>query len=574
MKIFLKIRLLGDVTLNIPGEKGAGLGYDVPFDGLNIPYLPLGHLLREQYDISDSIKIGFARPAGYDGIVVSLMNLGLTTSLYKDFIRNYFTRRFYDSEAEFYIRCLRAGQTFYSFMEGEDEELGALLPVLEQLDHIGVVTNTVTGQIKVETQPAQGHLTPSVELNDNCSYSRLDYSMMLTAPTCAYEPFKDGTRTYNYIPGGYMQKHLGGRWQHIKCSNAYICKKGQRLLPIPACVSLVKLNKEMLHYRLAPGKDPSRVEQDVTLTNAYTDNIDCHFVDYCVPETERYLGMNGKIYDVLSSDQVFAGSIYGTDREIREIYEYLQDNCMARMGYKTEDGLGEAVIRITGLGEEEIPCKNLVTSFDMRCLSNTMIINDEGMSDLRMEALLGELEYVLGTQDQLEIVEKYANECSDYMPDPVSGCYRNATRMFASGTVLRIRTRDGRPIDIQKLKHCFIGERTSEGYGEIAAYPALGTYYRVARKNTVDKCDFDIVCSRQSWAMGINVADKITEAVLEKCIKNVADLDRADKDGEPLRDEDIPMEVLTRLRDTYAPLVADEQLKAWYREELKEDGHV
>ena len=574
MKKLLNITLLGDITLDISGQKGAGFGYDVPFDGLNVPYLPMGRILREELDISDRIRIGLAKPYGYDGIEAAITDLGLTASLYDNFIRNYFTRSFFDKENGFYIRSLKSGQVFCCLIEGDDEELDALLLALEKMDHIGVITGHVTGQVEVEIMPVQEFMPADVELNRHCSYRRLDYLIRLTSPLCSFEPFKDDSRSYSYVPGAYMLKHLGGRWQNVKCSNAYICRKGQRLLPVPACVSLVKLNKEMLHYRLASGKDPKKVEQDVTLTNAYTDNIDSRFVDYCMPDTERFLAMNGKIYDVLSSGQIFAGSIYGSDREIREIYDYLQNRCLLRMGYKTEDGLGEALVRITGLGEEEIPYEDPASCFDLRCLSNTMILNDEGMSDLRPEALLKEIEYVLDAKGQLEIVEKYSNECNDYMADPESGCYRNATRMFAEGTVLRIRTKDGSPRDIYKLKHCFIGERNSEGYGEVAAYPARDTYYRVAVKSPVDRRGFDMECSRQDRTMGINVASKITEDVLEKFVKNVSILDRVDENIDSLKDEDIPMDILTSLRDFYAPLVPDDRLKAWYREGKKEENHV
>ena len=485
MRRLIKITSIGLITLDIPEEKSAGYGYDIPFDQMNIPMLPLGRLLKEKYDISDRIQISYARPACYEGLIKAFFDQGMTSSLYKNHIRDYFTSSFYDHKQKFYVRSLKKNMVLYAYIDGDENELTRLLPILESVDHIGAEVGPVTGEVKIEITGTSDFSTVTVDLNKNCCYNRLDYSVLLISPACIYAPYMDGTKSYYYIPGSYILKLLGDRWEGIRCSNAYISSNGRRFLPIPACVSLVKLNKSMLHYRLAPGKDRGRVEQDVPLTNAYTYNIDSHFVEYMVSETGHYPGPDGKDYDALSAGQVFSGSIYGNDRQIREIFEYLKENKFVRLGRWTSEGLGEAVVRITGLSEEAIACENLAVSFDLRCLSNTMIMNSEGMSDLRAEALSEEIEYVLGVKDRLEIIEKYTNDFNDYMENPVTGCPRNAVRMFAGGTVLRMKTRDNQPIDIFKLKHCFIGERTDEGYGEIAAYPALGTYYRTAENMPV-----------------------------------------------------------------------------------------
>ena len=74
--------------------------------------------------------------------------------------------------------------------------------------------------------------------------------------------------------------------------------------------------------------------------------------------------------------------------------------------------------------------------------------------------------------------------------------------------------------------------------------------------------------------MGIAAANRITELMLEKFIKNVSYLDKADAAINAFSDENVPIEVLAGIRDLYAPLVSDEKLKAWYREGLKENSDV
>ena len=574
MKNLIKITTLGKVTFDIPGDKSAGFGFDVSFDNMNIPFIPIARLIRENYSVSDRIQIGFARPEGYEGILKAFLEMGITNFESGNLIRDYFTERFYDSENSYYVRSLKKGLVFYANVDGEKEELSKVLPVIESIDHIGAAAGDADGKVKIEVLRRREFKREHPELKDTLTYNRLDYSLMLVSPTCVYAPYKDGANSYNYIPGSYILKSFAGRWKHIKCTNAYIGANGKRMTPMPACVSLVKANKEMLHYRLASGKDPKRTEQDVSLSNAYTSNVDSHFVSYMVPELERYFGSDGKIYDTLSPGQIFSGSIYGTDRDIRQIYEYLTKNNFIRLGHMTFEGLGEAVIRITEAKEAEIPRKSLTACFDLRCLSNTLILNDDGMSDIRIEALLKEVEYILGEEGRLEIVGAYTNDFNDYMDDPEALCPRNAVRMFTAGSVLRIRTKDGSPIDINKLEHCFIGERTREGYGEAGAYPALDTYYRVAEKKPVREYDFDIMCPTKSIVLGIEAASRITEAVLKKMVKNIAYLDAEDASIETEGTDAVPTFVLSGLRDFYAPMVPTEKLKVWYLEALKEEIHA
>ena len=80
-------------------------------------------------------------------------------------------------------------------------------------------------------------------------------------------------------------------------SNAYISEERARLLPLPLCMSLVKLDKKRLHYRLSPGKDPSRVEQDVGVGDAYARSFENRLTIYTKPETERIASRGGKIAD-------------------------------------------------------------------------------------------------------------------------------------------------------------------------------------------------------------------------------------------------------------------------------------
>ncbi len=302
-----------------------------------------------------------------------------------------------------------------------------------------------------------------------------------------------------------LSRHIGKNdkidLDRLICSNAYISSGTMRMLPTPICVSVVKLDKEELRYRLAPGKDPSIAEQDIVLPGTYTEGVQDHLVRYTSPLTEHIVADDENVYDALSAGQIFSGTICGTDEEIRAIADFINNNSLTHLGNLTLDGFGSVYRRADRLHEAGIPSEVMASCFDVCCVSDTLIINDMGMPSCRVEDLLAEIEYKLGVFGKLKIVGKYISVCQDCRKNSEWGVERADARCFAAGSVLRLETAD-EPLDISVILHCFIGERNSIGYGEIAAYPAKGQYYRLAEKTV--PCLFRKV--RQSYYEQIPVA--------------------------------------------------------------------
>ena len=61
----IQVRTIGEVALATQIKLAEGYHYDVPVDGLGIPYLPLRKILDAESWMSDDAMVGFAHPEGY-----------------------------------------------------------------------------------------------------------------------------------------------------------------------------------------------------------------------------------------------------------------------------------------------------------------------------------------------------------------------------------------------------------------------------------------------------------------------------------------------------------------------------
>lgn len=571
----IQIKILGEVALPSTMNSSMGYLYDIPTDDLGIPYLPLSTIFETNGYQIPGVKLGFAHPDGYMSMVRNANILKENIPNCVPMIRSYFLNEHLLTDRMCNIRSLKVGQILNAHIFFEEEEREAISNTLEQITHIGVSDGVITGEVSVKLISSELGDVNAPVLSSKCSYASLDISYLLRTPTCFHTPFDDGSTTASYIPGSAVQaelmqnmKNTSINWDELVFSNAYIATNGQRLLPTPICVSVVKLDKEQLRYRLAPGKDPRITEQDKGLDDTYTNECHKHLMRYSVPETEHILSKDGVMYDALCPGQLFMGTIYGSDADIRAIAAYLARNPITNMGKLQEEGFGEVFRMICKANEKEIPARCLQQSFDVCCVSNTLILNDKGMPTCRAEDFLAEIEHILGVSGKLRITGKYTGVYHDFSRNHQWNEDRNAIRCFAKGSILRLEV-IGDPIDISSIRHCFLGERTNEGYGEICTWPARGQYYRLAEKVMIPRYDVYSRETPRNIILGARMTKSVITAILKSKVQTLAAVDRSEyAAGTPLEDL-IPTELLDMFRDQYDPLLTSEEVSLWYQEMLK-----
>lgn len=571
----IQIKTIGEVALPTTMNSSVGYLYDIPTDDLGIPYLPVSVLYEKLKNQFPNLRLGLAHPDGYMSFVRNAYILKENIPNCLPMISSYFLNERFIQEKMCNIRSLKAGQTLNSHIFFEEKDEKEIKKALEEIKHIGISYGKITGEVSVKLINQKNEDENKVELSPKCTYSSLDISYFLQAPTCFYTPFADGASTTSYIPASDIKNELMENmncdsidWEEITFSNAYIAMNGQRLLPTPICVSVVKLDKEELRYRLAPGKNPKITEQDKGLEDTYTNECHKHLTRYVAPEREHILSKDGQLYDALSSGQLFIGRIYASDDDIRKIAKYISQNSITNIGTLRNEGGGEVLRTIYQINEDEIPEVCLQQCFDVCCVSNTLILNEKGMYTCRAEDLLNEIEHILGVSGKLKIIGKYTNIHHDFSKNHKWNEDRGVTRCFAKGSILRVEV-IGEAIDIFPIKHCFIGERTNEGYGEICTWPGRGQYYRLGKKVLLPRYNTFTKEKPRNMILGARMTKAVITSLLKSKVQALAAIDKEEYSEGLSLEEIMPTELLNMLRDLYDPLLTSQEVNNWYKEKLE-----
>lgn len=568
------IKTIGEVSFPQSMNSSVGYKYDVPLGRLGIPFIPLEHILSGMCDLPAGIRVGFAHPDGYLGLVKNANSLSQIIPNGAPYIRNYFTSERFIPDKRYSVRSIKAGMTFTANIFFDEKDKDMVKNELSSITRIGVCDDGITGEVKVKLTTTYDRSEDEFVLHGQSDYRRLDISWLIMTPICFAKPYQDGIKTDLFIPGMEIFRELQRGmdrsplvdWGNLICSNAYISDRGIRFIPTPLCASVVKLDREQLRYRLAPGKDPSILEQDLTLDGTYTKDPQEHTVVYTVPETEMIMSRDQRSYDALIPGQIFAGTIYGKDSDIRAIVDYITKHPSTNMGTLSQEGFGEVYCRIDNVAEDEIRAEVLSRSFDVCCVSNVLLLGDNGLPMVSARALCDELEYVLGGV-KLRLAGKFTDMYKDYGIDPERGEVRPVVGCFAAGSVLRIECDE--PIDISPILHTFIGERNRSGYGEIITYPARGSYYRLADKILISRYQMNLDSSRRDVQIGATFTKSVITDMVRSRIHGIARNDRKEFLEGIQADDLIPIDILHMMRDRFDPTLSDEILTEWYHEGLE-----
>ena len=571
----IQIETKGEVSFPVRLETTAGYRYDIPFDNVSLPLLPLSEAIREQVSLPEGTIIARAHPAGYLGLVSFAAGMLDTIPNSERFIRAYYTKDRYDRQHGYSIRSVKKGNTFEAQISFPPEAGEEVRKALQSITHIGITEDGISGEVTVKLVERELGQNDSA-LSPLCSYSSLHYQVMLLSSACFYEPFRGGSSTSPYIPGTAVRQALQRSGldcaSSIRCSNAYISDGQKRLLPTPMCASLVKLDKTQLRYRMAEGKDPNRVEQDINMEGTFTDDIEGHLVRYVTPEIEQISPSDGRPADALQSGQLFSGILYGSDESIRAAASHLKNNPILNLGDMCGEGFGEAICSVGRLCEEEIHVPILAQRFDLCCASDVLLLSDNGMPAYHAEDLLQEAERVLGVSGRLKISSRYTGIRHDFSRDPEGGWDRDVSRCLKMGSVIRVETIDGSAVDISPLLHTFVGERTDEGYGELIAYPAREGYYRLAENTAPAAYAMNTVRTSRDLAIGSLFVSTVMKNILKARVERFAAVDQEEYERGICAEDMLPMDLLRVMKDRLYPAATEEELREWYLNYMKESG--
>lgn len=570
------IKLLGEVSFAYPTASARGYFCDVPRDWLGIPYILPSEIFGDRK--LPGVKIRRAHPDGYFGLMRAARDLQRVNKDSIAHIESFFTEDRFDKKNMKRTCSLKAGQTFFASIEFDKDKYEAVENFLREIKHIGVKREGITGEVEcsLEMIPQNNETTNFSKLSKYCA---LDYSLQLISPVCFHAPYNSDQATYVYAPGAVIRKDLCKKIlpnaaEKLAITNAYIMGENERLLPMPLCMSVIKLDQEQLRYKLAEGKDPKLSEQMINVRNAYTKDFEAKLVHYVCPEIVRITSNTGKNYDALAEGQSLFGTIYGPDEELRKLATHISENKFFSIGSLTEEGYGEVYLQVIRLREEKPQSEMLARRFDVACLSDTLIINDCGMSGYSAEDLLAEIERLLEAPGKLTVEGEYTDIQKDFNLNEEWRQAKPVLRCLKAGSVVRFRTKNNEPVDIAPILHAFVGERTADGYGEIAAYPARKGYYRLAKNLEPAKLATRIRLATRDINFGVKLSHHVLLSLLKKRVKLLALIDKQDYQAGIPVEELLPTPIFDYLRNIYYPAISTEIMAKWYRESLEEKEDV
>ncbi len=576
----LIFRTLGRVCLENNSQTSTNLKYDIPCDHLGFPYIPVYELLSRYFKIPSGVEIGFARLEDYDGLAAAAIDIGNNKSLFPQLVLNLFTEIIENETGK--NRVLRQGLTFVcrisspvKFRKNIDKELA-------EIRHIGAIGTEVSGEVEICAEWNENNYTqPSgIKFNPNVKYKRLNYSLDLMSPLCAYTPYNNGVKSDSKISGyvvyQWLRDRLGDEWREFvaegfpKCSNAYICVDGKRCLSSPSCMFQRKNNKNIVEYRLANiGEQyneickkiikyiPDSMENEIQ----YTD-IEQKIIYPCAAEEEDLCGQKRR-RAAIREGQVFKGFFEGTDAQIRRIYSLILSNPIATLGFYTVEGYGEAVINVQNLEIDENKTEQAVRCFDVMLASDAVLFNDAGLNESNRKIFEQAVIGVSGFSCGLNVVDCYMSQGVTFPIDRNYCMSDSVLKIISAGSILRIESADGQPVDISKLNGSFIGYGNEKGYGELRVFPASETEIRCAQSVHADEFYKNRHLSDRQLLRYAEFIRNVQEEMMRQKVYMLALNDI--KQNESVSDEDLDM-LFQVMKRKYNRGIEIATMKRWYCE--------
>lgn len=190
----IQIETRGEISFPVKMETTAGYRYDIPFDNVSLPSLPLSDAIREQVSLPEGTVIGRAHPAGYLGLISFARRMLDTIPHSSRFIRDYFTQDRFDRKLGYSIRSVKAGIPFEAQISFPPQARAEVQKALSRITRLGISEAGISGEVTV-TLAKREYDQDGDDLSELCQYRSLDYTVMLLSSACFYEPYRSGSST-------------------------------------------------------------------------------------------------------------------------------------------------------------------------------------------------------------------------------------------------------------------------------------------------------------------------------------------------------------------------------------------
>lgn len=389
------------------------------------------------------------------------------------------------------MRVVKKGLTFEADIHFSKEEYKEKLEkAIQMVTHIGYQRTRGLGTVsmKLEKGDAIGTNVCGDAIGEK---NKIYYFVKLLSPMLCKSAEGNQAKTLKYLEGSKVLGMLAGAMGQEKffslmkreliVSNAYISADGKRCTPLRASLQKKKDQKfvndqmevlDMLHA--TPGEQVTSVGYEFADENGCIQNvateINYHHKRPSDKSIGRATGQDDSAFYQLESirkGQTFQGYILADKEQSEKIYDAVKVMKNIRMGYGRSSQYGAVEFSIDNI--ERLKEKNeqeRVHDFQVKLNSAVIMYNENGMYVADVDTLKYYLEkaFLVETGD-FTIGQTFLKY------ETIGGfnvTWKRRKPVFTAlgkGTVLEVHSEKG--IDVQAVENIFIGERVSEGFGEI-----------------------------------------------------------------------------------------------------------
>lgn len=532
-KYKLSIELLSDLCVADGGVYNSSINTDVCQDEFGLPYIPakrikgcLRECAQELADWGDDVspaklfggkgdkenagkvRIADAYLRNYAELVKEIQGGNRVIYHPQNVLKNYTyirTQTSIDKDngtaKENSLRTMRVinkGLIFESELLLYDEKLyEGLLKCSMLLRNIGLARTRGLGEIKVSLEEIS--VKSDIEKKDYNGEGTIKYSIKLLEPMICKSINGGESNSYDYIEGskviGLLARQLNDNNKLLSIlddnqlvfSNAYIEKKGNRMVEVPAYYYTIKNNKSNYINRLVydDAKNESEKRQINGFKHCYVSINNEKMEKTSVDMEERYhhsrpvdksIGRatddpDSKFYQIssINKGQTFSGFISGSPENIKTIYDIMADISVCYMGYGSSSEYGKCEFSVCPTPDEHIEKKS-GREFVVSLVSPAIVYNEHAMYSTDHIDFLKEVLLAGGLKEE-DICKLDMDKTKRFMKYTNLGGYNvtwNARKpvisAFDKGTGVKLVFSEN--VEMKTGKRIFIGERNQEGYGE------------------------------------------------------------------------------------------------------------
>ena len=380
------------------------------------------------------------------------------------------------------------------------------------LKHMGLARTRGFGDVEVTLEAVQKNedWTKQTVVGENAE--KLEYEIYLKDPMICKRVDGEEEKSMDYIEGakllGCISELLKKDGQEsfaelcekgkLRCSNAYLSMDGERLMEVPASLYAIKNDKQ--HYIDKLYEKEKTIEEKEPEIRQFNQMKHCYVYrkpdgtlkKYDVELEERYhhkrpsdksvgramgnKNSDSEFYQMSSikEGQTFRGFVEGSRHQIRRVKELFEKYPDCLLGYGRNAEYGGCQINLLNQKPED----GEIVMTDTICVllkAPTIVYNQNAFYSTASRDLTEEICAALEISAPVEQVHKYLNLSVVGGYQVTWGCRKPVIGVFDKGTVLELKFAE--PLNV-KRQTIWLGERTSEGYGEAVVFlkDSHGTY--------------------------------------------------------------------------------------------------